>query len=643
VPGLRETVTITRQRVLDAFHEQSGLPRSFLDQQQTLDPAAVRAKLTERFVGQRHAVQAAVEIVGIAKARLNDPGRPMASLLLLGPTGVGKTEFAKSLATYLFGHADRLLRFDMNEYVSALAVPQLVGTFAQPEGLLTAAVRRQPFAVVLFDEIEKGHPDVFDLLLQVLGEGRLTDALGRTTDFSNTIVILTSNLGTRRSEVGLGFAATDSSDAQHALQAARNFFRPEFFNRLDRVIPFERLGRDDLQHIARHLMADVLQRDGLVRRRGVLHVATPALDWVLEQGHNPVLGARALKRAIERELTRPLARYLAATGARREGFDGPSPSAGLTLIEVDRAPAEELSVAVRELRPHTPAPGTIGGFAALAPSEMLVRCAALRERLAKTLPVLRPQEPLQAGRPSPRQARYFTLQEELSRLGRWLDELQQAVQAERAVTVSGSAQVKTHRPPSALIRHRGPTHSSLAADEGAEDAIQEYLAAPSGLPSRAVDIPVETRQVLRELAWLDALAGAEEARLDEQVSLCVRALDRLCEPHAQQLAQRLVDAWSHAGLDAALSPSDDAGQTIRLRGPLARQFADAEAGFHALQAGAGEASRLLSVQVAAEPIPDRLVRTVVATAQRPHEPFPSIDQLLAHAWDTLPLPGEIRE
>lgn len=196
---------ISRERVLDAFHQQTGLPRSFLDQQQTLASDHVAQKPRERFVGQPDAVKAAVEIIAIARARLNDPTRPIASLLLLGPTGVGKTEFAKSLAAYLFGHADRLLRFDMNEYVSPNAVPQLVGTFAQPEGLLTAAVRRQPFAMILFDEIEKGHPDVFDLLLQVLGEGRLTDARGRTTDFSNTIIVLTSNLGTQRSESGLGF------------------------------------------------------------------------------------------------------------------------------------------------------------------------------------------------------------------------------------------------------------------------------------------------------------------------------------------------------------------------------------------------------------------------------------------------------
>jgi hypothetical protein len=644
--GQPQAVTIDRDRVIEAFGEQSGLPPSFLDQHQTLDAALIRAKLAERFVGQTHAVQAAVEIIGIAKARLNDPGRPIASLLLLGPTGVGKTEFAKSLAAYLFGHADRLLRFDMNEYVSPSAVPQLIGTLAQPEGLLTAAVRRQPFAVLLFDEIEKGHPDVFDLLLQVLGEGRLTDALGRTTDFSNALVILTSNLGTRPSEVGLGFNATGTADAQLALQAARNFFRPEFFNRLDRVLPFAQLAREDLQRIARHLMADVLQRDGLVRRRCVLHVAAPALDWVLEQGYQPALGARALKRAIERELARPIARYLAAAGARRDEGAESATAAGLTLIEVghtigaDRPQDAELSVFVRQLQPRAVAPGTVGSVAGHAPDALLARCAAVRERLARTLPALRPQERLGAGPPSPRQTRYFTLQQELTRLGRGLDELRQSVQTQRQGSVFPSGFTKTHRSPPGWIRRRGPSPAALAADEGAEDAIQEYLAVRSAQPARASDVPAETQQLLRELAWLDALAAAEEPRLEEQLDVSVRSLDPLAAGLALRLAQRLQETWSRAGLDAGLGPAGDDGQAIRLRGPLARLFAVSEAGYHAVQHAADKTPLLVSVQVDSEPIPDRVARTVLVSDRHPDDPFPGVDPLLACARDTLPLPGE---
>ena len=167
---------------------------------QRLDRDEVRDKLIAQVIGQPEAAEALADVVSIAKARLNDPGRPLAAFLFLGPTGVGKTESAKAVARVLFGDADRLVRFDLNEFNQPGAgQPQLVGTFDRPEGLLTAAIRRQPFAVLLLDEIEKADPEVFDVLLQVLGEGRLTDALGRTADFTNAIIILTSNLGRPRS------------------------------------------------------------------------------------------------------------------------------------------------------------------------------------------------------------------------------------------------------------------------------------------------------------------------------------------------------------------------------------------------------------------------------------------------------------
>lgn len=280
----RRTVPISQESVFEFFRQQSGLPLSFLDQRTRLERGQIVSALRERFVGQPQAVNAAVEIISIARARLNDTSRPLATLLLLGPTGVGKTEFARSLAGCLFGSAERLLRFDMNEFVSPTAVPLLAGTFSQPDGLLTAAVRRQPFAVLLFDEIEKAHPNVFDLLLQVLGEGRLTDARGRTTDFSNTLILLTSNLGTQRSESSLGFGGGAEAVGHLAIRAAEQFFRPEFFNRIDRVIPIERLSRADVQGIARHLLTGVLRREGLVRRQCVLNSSPAVIAWIVEQG-----------------------------------------------------------------------------------------------------------------------------------------------------------------------------------------------------------------------------------------------------------------------------------------------------------------------------------------------------------------------
>jgi hypothetical protein len=188
---------ITRDMTVAEFHAKSGLGLSFLDRRTKLDRTTILDALHAQVIGQQAALEEMADVVCLAKARLNDPGRPLGSLLFLGPTGVGKTQCAKALARYLFGDSARLLRFDMNEFISPYAVARLLGTFDQPEGILTSAIRRQPFAVVLFDEIEKAHPDVFDMLLQVLGEGRLTDALGRTADFRNAVVILTSNLGAR--------------------------------------------------------------------------------------------------------------------------------------------------------------------------------------------------------------------------------------------------------------------------------------------------------------------------------------------------------------------------------------------------------------------------------------------------------------
>jgi len=252
------------------------------------------------------------EVVSIAKARLNDPARPLGSLFFLGPTGVGKTECSKALAQYLFSDESRLLRLDMNEFVSPNAAARLVGTFGQPDGLLTGAVRHQPFCVLLFDEIEKAHPDVFDLLLQILGEARLTDARGRTADFSNAVVILTSNLGTRQAATDLGFRKKDEVSSQDMyLKAVQDFFRPEFFNRLDRIVPFQQLSREEMERIARLMIAEATGRQGLVRRKCVVDMTPPALERIIDRGYDPALGARAMRRSVERELVSPLARQLA--------------------------------------------------------------------------------------------------------------------------------------------------------------------------------------------------------------------------------------------------------------------------------------------------------------------------------------------
>ena len=304
---------IGREDALQEFSARSGLSVHFLDDRTQLDHADVIAALESEVIGQKEAVAACADAVTIAKARLNDADRPIASFLFLGPTGVGKTQCARSLANYLFGNHDKILRFDMNEYGSYYSVARLAGTFDEPEGLLTSAVRREPFAVVLFDEIEKAHPAVFDLLLGVMGDARLTDARGQLVDFSNTIIILTSNLGAREAAGNLGFRQTNQSDASVYRQAAERFFKPEFFNRLTRVVPFERLRREDVQSIARHLIENVFRRDGLVNRGVKLIVEESALDLLVEAGYHPQLGARALKRVLERQVTVPIAAQLSGT------------------------------------------------------------------------------------------------------------------------------------------------------------------------------------------------------------------------------------------------------------------------------------------------------------------------------------------
>jgi ATP-dependent Clp protease ATP-binding subunit ClpC len=303
---------VGRNTVLEEFRVASGLQMAFADTRTRLLRGDIVAGLRRRIIGQAAAVAAMADVVAVGKARLNDRQKPLGTLFFLGPTGVGKTECAKALAQYLFGDAARLVRFDMNEFVSPQAAARLAGTFDQPEGLLTGAVRRQPFCVLLLDEIEKAHPDVFDLLLQILGEARLTDAMGRTASFANVVIILTSNLGTRQAARDVGFAPPESTADSIYLQAVEEFFRPEFLNRLDRIVPFQRLQRDELNQIARAILADVVAREGLTRRKCAIELAGDALDWIVDRGCHRELGARAMRRAVERELVRPMARQLAA-------------------------------------------------------------------------------------------------------------------------------------------------------------------------------------------------------------------------------------------------------------------------------------------------------------------------------------------
>jgi len=278
-----------------------------------LAPSEAASHFAARLVGQAPARAALVDVVALVKSGLAAPGKPLSSLLFIGPTGVGKSEAAKLLADYLFADDGGLVRFDMNEYVDGGALDRLIGDAQRPDGQLTAAVRQRRACVLLLDEIEKAHLAVHDLLLQLLGEGRLTDALGRTTDFSQCVVILTSNLGAAAAERRTGFTQ-QASDAAHTYrEAVERFFRPEFLNRIDQVVSFAPLAPEDIAGIARLQLERVLARDGFVRRLTFLNVTSEALDHLADLGRDEALGARALKRGIERTLTGPIAQQLASS------------------------------------------------------------------------------------------------------------------------------------------------------------------------------------------------------------------------------------------------------------------------------------------------------------------------------------------
>jgi ATP-dependent Clp protease ATP-binding subunit ClpB len=277
-------------------------------------------QLVKRVVGQDEALEAVSDAVRRARAGLNDPNRPIGSFLFLGPTGVGKTELTKALAEFLFSDESAVTRIDMSEYMEKHAVSRLIG--APPGyvgydegGSLTEAVRRRPYQVVLFDEVEKAHPDVFNVLLQVLDDGRLTDGQGRTVDFKNTLIIMTSNLGSEY------LAAQDEGEDVEAarpmvMDAVRRHFRPEFLNRIDEIILFRRLGREQMDAIVRIQLQRVEQR--LAERRINLQLDPSALHWLGERGYDPVYGARPLKRVIQKELVDPVAKKLLA-GEIRDG------------------------------------------------------------------------------------------------------------------------------------------------------------------------------------------------------------------------------------------------------------------------------------------------------------------------------------
>ncbi|MGO2747595.1 ATP-dependent Clp protease ATP-binding subunit [Microbacterium sp.] len=307
---------VTDEDIAAVIAAWTGIPVGRLLQGESEKLLHLESELGKRLIGQKEAVGAVSDAVRRSRAGISDPGRPTGSFLFLGPTGVGKTELAKALAEFLFDDEHAMVRIDMSEYGEKHSVSRLVGAPPgyvgyEQGGQLTEAVRRRPYSVVLLDEVEKAHPEVFDVLLQVLDDGRLTDGQGRTVDFSNVILVLTSNIGSPIL-IDPVMSLADKRDAVMAL--VRQAFRPEFLNRLDDIVMFQALTEDDLAQIV-ELTVDQLQRR-LQDRRLTLAVTPDARSWLAERGYDPVYGARPLRRLITTEVQNKLATALLSGGVR---------------------------------------------------------------------------------------------------------------------------------------------------------------------------------------------------------------------------------------------------------------------------------------------------------------------------------------
>ncbi|MEH2270952.1 MAG: ATP-dependent chaperone ClpB [Nostoc sp.] len=308
---LREEVT--EADIAEIISKWTGIPISKLVESEKEKLLNLEDELHHRVIGQEEAVTAVADAIQRSRAGLADPNRPIASFIFLGPTGVGKTELAKALAAYMFDSEDALVRIDMSEYMEKHAVSRLIGAPPgyvgyEEGGQLTEAIRRRPYSVILFDEIEKAHPDVFNIFLQILDDGRVTDAQGHKVDFKNAIIIMTSNIGSQYILDVAGDNAHYDEMRRRVMEAMRNSFRPEFLNRIDEIIIFHGLDKKELRQIVLLQVERLRQRLG--DRKISLKLSDSALDFLAEVGYDPVYGARPLKRAIQRELETQIAKSI---------------------------------------------------------------------------------------------------------------------------------------------------------------------------------------------------------------------------------------------------------------------------------------------------------------------------------------------
>jgi ATP-dependent Clp protease ATP-binding subunit ClpC len=344
----KEKTVVTAEEIAYIVSKWTGIPLHQIEEEESAKLIRMEEELAKRVVGQTEAIHGVSRAIRRARAGIKNPSRPVGSFVFLGPTGVGKTELAKALAEFLFGAEEALIRVDMSEYMERFSTSRLIG--APPgyigyddSGQLTEKVRRRPFSVILLDEIEKAHPEVFNLLLQIFEDGRLTDSYGRIVDFKNTILIMTSNIGARQIglHIPLGFSKSGDEAVSYdkmketVLGELKRVFNPELLNRLDEVIVFHQLSKDDLRKIV-DLMLDRLQHQ-LSERKISLAVDQNAKDFLIDRGYDPTFGARPLRRAIQRYVEDPLA---------EEVLKGRFPEGGTLRIKLegDALTFEEVSL-----------------------------------------------------------------------------------------------------------------------------------------------------------------------------------------------------------------------------------------------------------------------------------------------------------
>jgi ATP-dependent Clp protease ATP-binding subunit ClpC len=310
-------VVVSEDDILHVISKWTGIPLARMDQNETRKLLAMEGELKKSVIGQDEAVVAISKALRRSRADLKDPRRPIGSFIFLGPTGVGKTFLARTLAEFMFGDADSLIQIDMSEYMEKFTASRLIGSPPgyvghEEGGQLSEAVRRRPYSVVLFDEVEKAHPDVMHLLLQILEEGKLTDSLGRKIDFRNTVIIMTSNVGAEllKKQTSLGFGAAKLDESHEGMrdkvmEETKRVFKPEFLNRLDDIIVFHRLQKSDLEHIVDLEVKKVIDR---LKAKDITVVLEPeAKEFLITKGYDPQYGARPMRRAVERYLEDPVA------------------------------------------------------------------------------------------------------------------------------------------------------------------------------------------------------------------------------------------------------------------------------------------------------------------------------------------------